>query len=283
MIALVSSAAVVITSCGTDRAPTATPTSEASSGPTSLRYRHDVFADVEVISDVPYQSAPALALDVYQPSGDTSTKRPAVIWMHGGGFAAGNKSEGVFIDFPTAFAKLGYVAVSIDYRLLVREQCIEPFLESQQCADAASAATEDAQTAVRFLRANATIYGIDPTRIAVAGESAGAIAATGVGIHAHDDRDRVQAWVSFSGGAKNGDGVDGNDSPGLLIAGTADPLVPFAWSSAVEAALEAAGVPVELRPLDGPLHVPVDQFRQLMLDDSRDFLYEHLDLASAEQ
>jgi len=69
----------------------------------------------------------------------------------------------------------------------------------------------------------------------------------------------------------------------LQIAGTADPLVPFAWSSAVEAALEAAGVPVQLRPLDGSLHVPVDQFRQLMLDDSRDFLYEHLDLASAEQ
>lgn len=278
-----SALAVTVAACGTDRSPDAAPLNAQSSSAASPRYRASVFANVDVTRDVQYQSTPPLALDVYQPAGDAVAHRPALIWMHGGGFAAGTKSEGVFIDLPMDFAALGYVTVSIDYRLLVPEQCIEPFLESQQCADAIAAATQDAQAAVRFLRSNATTYRIDPARIAIAGESAGAIAAAAVGIHASGATDRVQAWVSISGGAKNGDGVDAGDPPGLLIAGTADPLVPFAWSSGLEAALKGAGVPAELRALDGPLHVPVDRFRQLMLAESRDFLYEHLDLAAADQ
>ncbi len=47
--------------------------------------------------------------------------------------------------------------------------------------------------------------------------------------------------------------------------------------------MRLAGVPVVLQPLDGPYHVPVDQFRQLMLDDSRDFLYVNLHLDAADQ
>jgi acetyl esterase/lipase len=203
--------------------------------------------------------------------------------MHGGGFADGNKSEGPFIGFPTAFAKLGYVAVSIDYRLLAPKQCIEPLLDSQVCRDAAAAATDDAQTAIRFLRANANLYGIDPERIAIAGESAGAIAATSVGLHADDETDSVRAWVSLAGGVDNGEGVDAKDAPGLLIANTGDPWVPFEWSSETAAAMQAAGVPVVLRPLQGVEHVPVSEFGQVMLDESRDFLYEHLDLESADQ
>lgn len=281
MFALALSVIAIAAGCGSD-GRIGGPAPFSQSGPTS-RYLAPNFADVEIVRDVQYQSSPPLALDVYQPASDTASRRPVVIWMHGGGFAAGNKSEGPFIDFPTTFAKLGFVTVSIDYRLLASQQCIEPLLESQECRDAATAAIEDAQGAVRFLRTNAATYRLDPERIAIAGESAGAIAATGVGLHAHDDADRVESWISISGGSKDGEGVDATDSPGLLIAGTSDPLVPFAWSSATQAAMRTAGVPVVFQPLDGAYHVPVDQFRQLMLDDSRDFLYVNLHLESADQ
>ena len=66
-----------------------------------LRYRDQVFSNVTVTNDLTYGSAigrdgnPAtLKLDLYQPTGDTVAKRPAMLWIHGGGFTTGDKSSG---------------------------------------------------------------------------------------------------------------------------------------------------------------------------------------------
>ena len=56
-------------------------------------------------------------MDIYTPNNDNLGKRPLIVYVHGGAFYAGDKASQDCIDFCTAFAKKGYVAVSVNYRL----------------------------------------------------------------------------------------------------------------------------------------------------------------------
>lgn len=243
----------------------------------AARFRAPIFRDVTVERGLAYGPTPPLQLDLYEPAGDVASRRPALVWVHGGGFAGGDRASGPLVAFPTVFAKLGYVAVSIDYRLAATQPCIEAALLTDQCFSATDLAVQDAQLAVRWLRANAATYRIDADRIAIAGESSGGITATHVGTRA-DTGAAVRAWVSVSGGELNGSYVDRSDAPGLLISGSADPWIPYQWSADTAAAMKTAGVPVVLKTLDGEGHVP-KQHSDAFEDDARDFLYEQLALA----
>lgn len=136
--------------------------------------------------------SPAEKLDLYLPA---SAQRPCpvVIWMHGGGFAVGDKQSmprrnfgpppipiapmGPFqIQVPdaTALMEKGYAVVSLNYRLLSRP--------GERFRVYATAAVQDAKAAVRFLRANAAKYNLDPNRFAVWGNSAGGYMAAMLGV-----------------------------------------------------------------------------------------------------
>lgn len=255
-------------------------------GDAPLRYRDAVFPDVAITRDLEYGTAPAadgspvrLLLDLYQPAGDTVAARPAVVWAHGGGFSGGSKRSGPSPAFAAFFARLGYVAVSIDYRLLAPRGC-SGGSSGSACSSAAAAATEDAKAAVRWLRANAAAYRIDPERIAIGGESAGAIMATWVGL-TPDPASRVQGWISISGGLPSGALAGAGDAPGYLFAGTTDRIVPYQWSVDTAAALLRSGVFVVLKAFEGDGHVPYLQHRELMETQSAWFLYGVLDLGDA--
>ena len=105
------------------------------------------------------------------------------MWVHGGSFSGGNKTSPELVDEATTFSEEGYLNVSIDYRL-ESPGCSGTL---SNCADAIREAAADAQTAVTFLRTNAATYGIDPTRIAIGGSSAGAITALNVGYSSSED------------------------------------------------------------------------------------------------
>jgi predicted esterase len=279
-------AVAVLTGCTIDRPPGASP----------LRYRDQVFTSDTVTRDIQYGSAPdqttgnpvALKLDLYQPTGDTLTKRPALVWVHGGGYSGGDKGSGPSPDLANIFAKNGYVTVSINYRL-IQTGCTGSNV-SAQCSLAALNAQHDAQAAVRWLRANASTYRIDSTRIGIGGESAGAITATLAGVHSEDPGDsgnpgfpsNVGAFQSLSGGLPSGAFAGAGDAPGLLIHGTADPIVPFKWSSDTAAVLLNAGVAAFLEPLDGAGHVPYVQYHDLIVNQTDYFFYDFLDLAHAQ-
>lgn len=100
-----------------------------------------------------------LKLDVYRPQSQSSSLRPAVIIVHGGAWRAGDKSEGK--DLGNALAKMGVVAFSINYRLATENGNHWPVQ------------LDDTQRAVRWIRANAAKYGIDPERLGALGGSAG--------------------------------------------------------------------------------------------------------------
>jgi predicted esterase len=265
-------------------------------GAGTVRYRDQVFSNVTVTPNLQYGSAPdinnqpeALTLDLYRPTGDTNASRPAVIWAHGGGFCCGDKSSADIPALANYFAERRYVAVSINYRLLAPSGCSGANGVTTQSYNAALAAQHDGQAAVRWLRANAATYGIDPTRIAIGGESAGAIIATAAGVHFDDPgtsgnpgySSAVRAWVSISGGLPAGLFVDSSDAPGLLFSGTADPIVPYTWSVQTAGAMLHAGVPAFLETLPGAGHVPWGQYSDQFETQSDYFLYDFLDLAHA--
>ena len=277
-------ALVAVTGCTVPRPP----------GDSPLRYRDQTFSSVGISRDIPYGVAPdtqgnpvTLRLDLYAPVGDTRVDRPALVWVHGGGFSGGDKTNTVPVDVGQTFAKQGYVVVSINYRLLGSGCVANP--GAPQCATAAIEAQHDAQAAVRWLRARAGYLGIDPTRIGIGGESAGAITATLVGLNSGDPGNSgnpgfpstVRGFASISGGLPIGNFANAGDAPGLFFHGTADPIVPSRWSDLTTAAMINAGVPAWLQHQDGAGHVPYAQYRSLYLEQMDYFFYLTLDLAHA--
>lgn len=113
----------------------------------------------------------ALQLDLYRPK-DQSGRLPAVVCIHGGGWAKGSRIHHTHIA--KALAARGYVTVSIDYRLSGEARF--------------PAQIHDCKAAVRWLRAHAQQYGVDTNRIAATGASAGghlaALLATSAGVTA---------------------------------------------------------------------------------------------------
>jgi acetyl esterase/lipase len=107
------------------------------------------------VQDVAYASlSPTQKLDLYLPEGDGPF--PLIINVHGGGFMMGDKSNPAEAD---TFLANGYAVASVDYRL--SGEALAP------------AQIEDLKAAVRWLRANAQAYNLDPERFAAFGQSAG--------------------------------------------------------------------------------------------------------------
>jgi dienelactone hydrolase len=281
-------AVAVLTGCSLPPPPGASP----------LRYRDQVFNSVSVTRDVQYGSAPdragnqvALKLDLYQPVGDTQTKRPVVIWVHGGSFCCGDKVAADMVDLSNTFAKLGYVSASINYRLLASSAC-DGNSVTADCITAAFAAQHDAQAAVRWFRANAATYGVDPTRIGIGGSSAGAVTSVAVGVNSEDPGDsgnpgfssKVGGFMSLSGGLPPAyeSYINRGDAPGLFFHGTADSVVPYQWAVGTATAMLKAGVGALLETLDGAGHVPYNQYHDQIVSQSDYFFYDFLDLAHAQ-
>jgi acetyl esterase len=115
---------------------------------------------VEIQSDIAYGEHPQQHLDVYSPKQSPAASRPlpALMYVHGGGFRILSKQTHWLMAL--IFARAGYVVFSIDYRLAPKD----PF----------PAALEDCSEALRWLTDRAPAFGADPTRLVLAGESAGA-------------------------------------------------------------------------------------------------------------
>ena len=122
----------------------------------------------------------------------TRAKKPAVIYFPGGGFTSSDHEK--FLEIRYALARAGFVVAACEYRTV---------------PDKFPALLNDAKAAVRFLRAHAADYGIDPERIGVLGDSAGGYLVQMMGAtNGEKDWDKgdflqensdVQAVVSFYG------------------------------------------------------------------------------------
>lgn len=115
------------------------------------------------------QGQPTLTmrLDVFSPPLEAGQgARPLVIFVHGGGFQAGDKAQRA--DEALSYARTGYVTATVNYRLTPDNDTNALLRQT-----AITQATEDVQNAVRYLKANAARWSIDPGRVAIVGTSAG--------------------------------------------------------------------------------------------------------------
>jgi acetyl esterase/lipase len=243
--------------------------------------------DAQDIADeergVPYGTVEdePLLLDVFRPP-VRAAARPAVVLVHGGGMWTGSRAD---MAHPAQqLAQAGYVAFAVDYRLV----------------DAASgrhrwpAQLDDVQHAVRWVRANAAQYGVDPGRVGAYGWSAGGQLAALLGTR--DTRDvasanaayssRVSCVVDLAGdvelveytrppalhevvallGGTSAEvperyrdtsplsWIDARTAPFLVVHGAPDDVVPVAQSRRLVSVLRAAGVEVEYAELPDAGH-----------------------------
>ncbi|MEK7253642.1 MAG: alpha/beta hydrolase, partial [Bacteroidota bacterium] len=131
-----------------------------------------------------------LALDLYQPVGDTETNRPLVLFFHTGNFlphpanggTGGLRTDSVAVEICTRLAKMGYVAASVDYRLGWNP--IDPSEQNRRylLINAAYRGVQDARTCIRFFKKtvaeSGNPFGIDPNKIVLWGTGTGGYIST---------------------------------------------------------------------------------------------------------
>ncbi len=237
---------------------------------TNLPYIFDSSKLGTLAEDVTYcvMEGVALKMDIYYPAVNNGLF-PVTMYVHGGGWRSGNKGAGTGqADIPF-LQRAGFLVVSVNYRLAPEYKF--------------PAMIEDVKCAVRYLRANAGQYNLDPERIGVWGTSAGGHLVAMLG--ATDESagfdvgeyleysSRVQAVVVMFGPADltvgTGDGrrarnifgdfdlalaspvtyVSADDPPFLILHGEEDTTVSIRQAEILLAALTEAGVPAELVPV----------------------------------
>lgn len=129
---------------------------------------HAVPDSVQEIKNITYvrYGKRALQLDLYLPKSTSMPLKPGIVFVHGGGWRAGFRTN--FTPMAIGMAARGYVAATISYRLSPEAQY--------------PAAIYDVKAAIRWLRKNAKKYGVNPDQIAVAGGSAGGQIASLTGV-----------------------------------------------------------------------------------------------------
>ncbi len=163
----------------------------------SKKYAYDSLLNVTYGTAINFNGGmDTLEMDIYTPQCDDSARvsgRPLLVWIHGGAFLAGDKSESSITNLCKQFAERGYVTASINYRLGfiaddVTWLCNFP---NYSCAFAADSAEwyrayyrsiQDGKGALRYLVNRHSAFRIDTGNVFVAGESAGAFIALGIGL-----------------------------------------------------------------------------------------------------
>jgi len=226
----------------------------------------------KVIRDVVYCTVNGVAvkMDIYYPEEIHADPLPVTVYIHGGGWTGGDKAQGEGMVDARALLARGYVVVSINYRLAPMYRF--------------PAQIEDVKCAIRYLRANAERYHIDPERIGVFGSSAGGHLAALLGVADEtagfdkgeylDQSSRVRAVVDMFGPtnltlltsdpdhrrliqqvfgsveilklASPVAHVSKEDPPFLILHGDKDPIVPLNQSTQLYERLKTDGVPVKL-------------------------------------
>ncbi len=228
-----------------------------------------------------------LQLDLYHPTGpNLPPKLPGVVVIHGGGFNSGAKEDGGIRTLAIEYAKRGYIAASIGYRLN------GSFLPGSNSNP--RAAIDDATKAVQWMIAQAVPGGrterLMTDKIVIGGGSAGAITAIMQGYSNNESAQPkviLNCWGMFVEGL--GISVDVNDPPIFTVHGTGDTTVQFLNATILSDKLGAPGIniPHKLFALANQPHSAWSTLFSTYVDGrtvvqhSVDFCYEHLGLGPA--
>jgi len=227
------------------------------------RYGDEIFNEVQVTSNILYggnynpniwgqNEWQNLYLDIYEPVGDDLENRPLVFFLFGGSFVAGSKTNGDIVELCTRFAKMGYVASAIDYRLT---SDLIWFPNSETAYRATAKGIHDLKGAIRWFRMNDELdndYRVDTERIYAGGVSAGAIVAVNAayldqeseipsnlvnyinengGLDGNSGNPEYDSQfygvINLCGAVGNNEWIITGDIPIVSIHGTEDTIVPY--------------------------------------------------------
>jgi acetyl esterase/lipase len=249
-----------------------------------------------------------LKMDLYYPQ-QMIAPAPLVLYVHGGSWISGDKSDGTGLLFFPQLRARSYILAAINYRLSPTYQF--------------PAHIEDVRCAMRYLRANAATYNLDPDRIGAIGGSAGGHLVSLLGLAGDDigwqpaayreayadQSSRVQAVVDMFGpsdlvrltqpdsrvrnlvfGASEGDDhllqiyspvtyISSESPPFLILQGDKDETVPEEQSQILYDQLTAAGVPATLVIVKNAGHgfVPTGGELDPSLNEMRDMVNDFFD------
>lgn len=308
---MVTTLAFLLLACSYEQSPTPQPVSSPSPstgtpdsstktpGPSPVSF--NLYG--ETLTDATYCTVDNLpqTMDVYFP--ESGGPWPALVYVHGGSWMHGDKSEAAMVA--NRMASQGYLVVSINYRLYPTGRF--------------PAMIEDVKCAIRSLRANAAQYNLDPDRIAAIGPSAGGhlvsllgTSDTSAGWDVGDYLDqssRVQAVIAIApvtdltrnfpsadieAMRQVGFGEDNilqaspvthvtpDDPPFLLIHGEQDTVVPYEQSQLMYERLVEMNVPAQLITVQNAGHSPIESNEAAMpslaeiYQTISDFLEEYL-------
>ena len=208
-----------------------------------------------------------LQIHVYRPSAPAESPRPGVVFFFGGGWQGGAPDQ--FRPQCRHLAARGMVAATAEYRIKGLH------------GTAPDACVEDGKSAVRWLRAHAADFDLDPDRLAAGGGSAGGHVAAATALcpgfetpgEDHSISSRPDALALFNPVADNGPDGYGHDRvapwfpaisprhniaagapPTLFMLGTQDYLIPVASARDYQAAMQAVGSRCDLVLYDGQPH-----------------------------
>jgi len=190
-----------------------------------------------------------LKMDIYLPKNDTLSRRPLIMFIHGGAFYFGSKNDLSIVEWCKHYAELGYVTASINYRV-----GFQPSLSGIERAG--YRAVQDAHAAMRYLVANQETYRIDTSMIFVGGSSAGAITSLNLGYMTEETRPSttykkgssrdlgpietsgnelkntftLKGIVDMWGAVSTLDVLKSNNIPIIAFHGNADKIVPYDYN-----------------------------------------------------
>ncbi|MEL7248625.1 MAG: carboxylesterase family protein [Bacteroidota bacterium] len=235
------------------------PAQELYPGCDSERYQAEVFTEVQVTADQQFGSGVTIAgnaqdlfLDVYEPVGDEQSMRPVIVMAFGGSFITGQRQD--LASLCEFYARQGYVAVTIDYRLY--DLPLLPLPTADEMREVVVKSISDYRAAIRFLREDAATdnqFRIDPDQVYIGGVSAGAIAAAHTAVLDETDEiddfllglieanggfegnsstnteysSAVQGYINMSGALSDASWMDENDPPFVSIHDDGDTVVPY--------------------------------------------------------
>ncbi len=282
----------------------------------SLRYQDTIFHQVTVTTfkfgtATPYgllAQPQDLYLDFYEPTGDTLSNRPLIVFQFGGGFTIGWRSEPVIPQFCDYFAKCGYAVASIDYRIGLNP------LDTNSTIRAYYRGVQDERAAIRYLCQRAPQFKFDTSLVILTGTSAGCFCAFANAFTNDSERPassygsllepddlgcldcsgntdfdhhipRIKAIVNQWGAIMDTSFIDGSENtPVVSFHGDQDILVPYVYgypfqlpvfppvygSVPVHERLTNAGILNVLHPLVGYGHEP-----ELLASHLNDTIYKY--------
>jgi len=244
-----------------------------------VRYKDMIFPNIKTAIDLSYDTTDpsgknkAHRFDLYQPAGDTAINRPLIIWMHGGGFKFGSKDDNSNQIWGRFFAQHGYVVATINYTLSKKF----PFINFDELKRSCYYSVQDAKQAIGFFKQHSHEYHIDPSKIILAGNSAGGMIAmqaafstnaelakfAGVSDERSNDKEllKVSGVINFWGAIFHLDWLKNAKVPVVNVYGSTDSIVapthkgpPLYGGADIHEKSTALGIPNDVKIFEGYSH-----------------------------